>query len=243
MSTISSLSPDSEQLRDEVLDIFQSRSRLRLTEDDYEVKKRTDGNYLIIYLCNPTERFFKILNEALETLPEDNPYKERTTLKKRSSSPKDRIHLPETQLLRTILSESLTVTQHSFKEDFFARYIKSVSGVEQDIIALANHIVYGRRGAGKSSLLAYLMHTLRQKETPYVWIAMQTYQDRADLDVVTSVLIEIIDQLKRYKVPCNRLDYIADKLDNLSNMENDNHIEDQLNRLLQKIRKEIFFCC
>lgn len=68
-----------------ILQSFQEKSRLKLSENDYEIKERSDGNFLLIYLCNPTERFFKMLNETLESLPEDNIYKERTTLKKTST--------------------------------------------------------------------------------------------------------------------------------------------------------------
>lgn len=81
--TITNILPSyTQENLDKVLQIFQQRSRLTLKEIDYEIKERTDGKYLIIYLCNPTERFFKILNEALESLSKENAYKERTTLKK-----------------------------------------------------------------------------------------------------------------------------------------------------------------
>jgi Cdc6-like AAA superfamily ATPase len=228
-----------QEALDEALQAFQQRSQLTLTDEHYEIKERTNEKWLLIYLSNPTNRFFKLLNEASENLSEENPYKERTILKKRSTSTSDRIHLPETQLLRTILSESLTVTQYSFQEDFFTRYIRSVSGAEQQIIARGNHIVYGRRGAGKSSLLAYLMNTLRQQQSPYAWVTMQTYSGRSDIDVVTSVLLDIIDQIKKYKIALDELDTIYRKLESLSDIENEQNVENQLNRLFPKIRKAL----
>jgi hypothetical protein len=38
----------------EVLQAFQQRSRITLTDEHYEIKERTDGNYFLIYLANPT---------------------------------------------------------------------------------------------------------------------------------------------------------------------------------------------
>jgi Cdc6-like AAA superfamily ATPase len=185
-----------QQYLDEVL--YQFKKLTRFTHVDYELKERSEGDYLIIYLGNPTNRFFSLLQQGLDELSEENPYKQRTTIKKRTSSPNNRLQLPETQFLRTILSESLTATQHSFTDDFFTRYIRSVSGDEEQIVSQSNHIVYGRRGAGKSSLLAYLMHNLRQTSSPYAWVNMQTYNGRSDIGAVAEVVIDITNQLQNY---------------------------------------------
>jgi len=218
--------------------IAQFKTRTRLNDVTWEVKERLGGNYLIFYLANPTERFFRLLSETHEALSEDNPYHERATLKPRLISLKERLHLPETQLLRTILSESLTVTQHSFQEDFFARYIRSVSGAEEQIIANGNHIVYGRRGSGKSSLLAYLLHLLRQQGTPCAWVAMQAYTGRQDSHVIVDVLLEIVQQLHTYTPGYSDLESIKLRLDSLAEAESDPiH---PIDRLLPKIRRAIF---
>jgi hypothetical protein len=84
-------------------------------------------------------------------LPDDNQFKERSTVQKRKIAPKERLLLPETQLLMKEIAGSLTIDRHSFDKDFFMRYTASVSGFEQQIVANANYVVYGRRGAGKSS--------------------------------------------------------------------------------------------
>lgn len=161
-----------------------------------------------------------------------------TTIIKRPKSPSERLLISEVQLLRTVLSESLTVTQHSFEDDFFSRYTTSV-GAEVQIKSHGNHIVYGRRGAGKSSLLAFFMHSLRQENKPYAWVAMQTYSGREDIQVVADVLMEIVEQLQKYSIALADLNKVQLKLESLADETDDKIVENQLNRLRPKIRKAL----
>ncbi|MDM8562537.1 hypothetical protein QUF54_04205, partial [Candidatus Marithioploca araucensis] len=41
-------------------------------------------------------------------------------------------------------------------------------------------------------------HSLRKEKKPYAWVAMQTYSGREDIQVVTDVLMEIVEQLQKY---------------------------------------------
>lgn len=227
-----------QQERDEYLEklINEFKSATRLNDLEYELKDRSEDTYLIIYLINPIDRFFRLLQQTLDTLPESNPYKTKTTIKKRVSSPINRLELPETQLLRTVLSDSLTVTEHSFADDFFARYIRSVSGDEEQIISQSNHIVYGRRGAGKSSLLAYLMHNLRRSSSPYAWITIQTYSGRSDLATIAEIFIDITNQLKFYTDNKNEFESLLENLESAIDKE-DRECLDQLNRLVPRLRR------
>lgn len=218
----------------EVINQFKKLTRFSYVE--YDIKERSDGDYLIIYLGNPTDRFFGLLEQSLSQLSEENPYKEKTTLKKRGATQDDRLQLPEAQYLRTILSESLTATQYSFEDDFFDRYIRSVSGDEEQIVSQSNHIVYGRRGAGKSSLLAYLMHNLRQSDSPYAWVDIQTYSGRDDISTVSEVLIDIIIQLQKYPASQSNLSSFISNLDSILDKDETESIE-YLDRLLPRIRR------
>ena len=219
----------------EVVESFKTRTRFK--DVTWTIKGRPDGNYLLVYLANPTERLFRALNETLQSISETNPYRERTTLLRRPTSPKERLQLPETQHLRTVLAESLTVTSHSFQEDFFARYIPSVFGAEEQIIADGNHIVYGRRGSGKSSLLAYLLNKLRPQGAPHAWVAMQTYAGRKDSQVIIDVLSEIAQQLSIYNSGNAEIESIKTQLNLLAKAKRDS--SHQIDRLLPKIRKAI----
>jgi Cdc6-like AAA superfamily ATPase len=178
-----------------IVDLYASQSGG--IRPDFHVKNRPDGPYLIIEFAQPSERNHKILNRIVYTLPDDNQFKDRATVQRRKSAPKQRLILPETQLLRREIAQSLTFDRNSFNEDFFSRYTASVTGFEQQITANANYVVYGRRGAGKSSLLAYAMHSATNVKAPYSWVAMQTYANRADEHVVPAVISEILYELNK----------------------------------------------
>jgi hypothetical protein len=171
-----------------ILGEFESRSGLSGVE--YEVKQRPDGQVLIIWMSNPTERFYRVLQEIKASEGSSTT----STVQKRT--PSNRLQSPEARYFLRILAESLNINRFSFKEDFFARYTNSVSNAEAQIIASANHIVYGRRGAGKSSLLLYAMRSREKANQPSVWIDMQVHEKRRDNRVFLDIVSEVLRQLQ-----------------------------------------------
>ena len=175
---------------DDVVREFQDRSGLEDVE--YEVKPRHDGFALIIELAQPGERFYRILEEIRAAKPLSAV--SVATIAKRT--PQNRLQSPEARYFLRVLSESLNISKLSFKDDFFARYTKSVSNAEAQVTAAANHIVLGRRGAGKSSLLLYSMRMREQQRQPSAWVDMQVYGKRGDNGVVVDLLTEVLSQLR-----------------------------------------------
>ena len=201
---------------------------------DYEIKERTDGDYLIFYVTHPTERFYRILNDLLVEISEENIFREKTTIQKRTKLLRDRIQIPETQLLRKELIESMTIDQHKANEDFVDRYIKTVFQAEDQIVTSANHIVYGRRGAGKSSLLVYFMYQLLSEKKPYAWISMQTYSQRTDEGLINDILIELLEQLKEFSQDKERIFSLQEKIESLKEMNNPKKRNDRTNFAIYK---------
>jgi hypothetical protein len=185
MTRTETLSPDVKQ----ILDAFQMRSGLR--DVAYEVKPRADGQALLLHMANPTERFYKILADITAADAFNNT--PTPTIKKRT--PANRLQSPEAKYFLRTLSESLNINRFSFKEQFFDRYTKSVSNAESQITAAANHIVYGRRGAGKSSLLLFAMRSREVEKLQSAWIDMQAYEKRSDGKVVMEILSDVMTQL------------------------------------------------
>lgn len=170
---------------------FEKRSGLHDLE--YELKERQGESILIIFMANPTERFFDILQDASNAVEQDLLFPVIPTIKRKPST--NYIGSPEGRLLAREIIESLNVNRNSFSDDFFTRYIKSVTGEEEKIISRANHMVFGRRGAGKSMLLLYALHMRRADSFPSAWVDMQTYAHRADGGVAAEVITEILEQL------------------------------------------------
>ena len=171
-----------------ILGEFESRSGLSGVE--YDVKQRPDGQALIILMSNPTERFYRVLQEI------NTAEGSVTTSTVQKRTPTNRLQSPEARYFLRILAESLNINRFSFKEDFFARYTKSVSNAEAQITVSANHIVYGRRGAGKSSLLLYAMRSREKEHQPSVWIDMQVYEKRRDNRIVLDIFSDVLKQLQ-----------------------------------------------
>jgi hypothetical protein len=199
---------------------------------EYETKERP-APVGIIYVANPTERLYRILDEVSATPEADSEPMTLMTLKKRVQP--DLLESAEGRLLLRTLSESLNINRHSFQDDFFSRYTKSVFGAEEQITAAANHVVFGRRGAGKSSLLLYAMHTRSQEERASVWIDMQVYSRRSDLRVVVDVLREILAESKSFLKDTGAVDAYSEKLHEISG--DSQHDEARLRKMLPEMRK------
>lgn len=183
---------------------------------DFRIKSRPDGDYLIVEFAKPHSRFYAFLEQVNNDLPEDHYFKGRCLIGSRLKKPSSVLAIPETQLLQKAISESLTVDRYSFGEDFFARYTPSVTNFEQQVVSNANYIIFGRRGAGKSSMLAYAMHTCALKNMPFAWVAMQTYESREDENVIPSVLAEILIEAKKFSDAASEFDSAISELENLS---------------------------
>ncbi|MDP2111748.1 MAG: ATP-binding protein [Thiobacillus sp.] len=205
-------------------------------QPDWYLKDRPDGPYLIIEFASPSEHHYKIHNSLVSELPEENHFKERSAVQTRRASPKARLLLPETQLLKKVIAESLTIDRNSFNDDFFSHYTASVTALEQQISTNANFVVYGRRGAGKSSLLAYAMHTAIKNRAPYSWVAMQTFARRSDHQVIPAVISAILYDLNQTSPGSSELEDLIKAFDALSE-SSDKAVLVKCDRIIPRTRR------
>ena len=213
-----------------IVNTFEEHSGLRGI--DYEVRERANGDVLILQVAHPTERLFSILERVRHeagSSSEDPPF---ATLKKTSKN--NLLTSAEGQLFLRTLSESLNINRHSFKDDFFSRYTKSVFGAEEQIAAAANHIVYGRRGAGKSSLLLYALRIREERGEPSLWVDMQQYANRRDLSIVAHLLFEMLRDAADASAKAQPASDLLSHLERLLNQDRVEHSEIQT--LLPEIR-------
>ena len=115
-------------------------------------------------------------------MADKNTYAVRVFL--RSVVPKPWFVSTEVQLLQKIFSESLTIGKATLDSGFHRKFIPFLGGEERRIYSEANHVVYGRRGAEKSSLVLYACHQAQRASKPFAWIALQQYSVRDDLLVI-----------------------------------------------------------
>jgi Cdc6-like AAA superfamily ATPase len=217
-----------------VISLFAKR--LSAVKFDYHLKSRPDGEYVVFEVANLTDRFYSIINDVNASLDDEHFFKDRVIIQERPKKPGNIFEMPEMMLLKKELTQSLTVHRNTFKQDFFSRYIPSVSNSEDDVVGRANFVVYGRRGAGKSSLLAYAMHTVEKESLPFVWIAMQTYSGRLDVQAIFSVLSEIFSEVRPFAVDVQSIEEFEKLARGLSEEESEQGLSNKLDRLIPRAR-------
>lgn len=179
-------------IHSQIIKEFEKRSGLVGVR--YKIQRKSIYDLVSIEVNFPSERLFQIIQSINEDLIDSIPDNVKVTIK--SGSPENIIQSAETRLLLRVLSEVQNVNRFSFQDDFFSRYTNSISGAEEQIVASANHVVLGRRGAGKSMLLLYAWHSRRIAEKPSAWIDMQVYTGRSDEHVASQLMAEILEQTK-----------------------------------------------
>lgn len=178
----------------------------------YEVKKTVDGPVLVIMVSHVPKRLYSLLNAVIsEIIPDQVDGGAIATISKLPKS--NVLDGAEAKLLIKTLSETQNVSRHSFPDDFFERYTYSVGGAENQITANANHIVFGRRGAGKSMLLLFALKKLEQSGNPCVWVDLQLFNGRSDENLCADVIAHLIREASGYISKSIEYDSIIESLE------------------------------
>ena len=119
----------------------------------YEVVNKAGLDYLAIQVGSINDVYAAGIERIKAESESANPFGERIFL--RATPPTIWLNSHETQILQRLISESLTVGRSTLQSDFYDKFIPFLGGEEGRIYSRANHVVFGRRGAGKSSLVLY----------------------------------------------------------------------------------------
>ena len=179
--------------RDEVLRSFSRKTGLDGAVS--EIRDRADGPIVVIYVASPTERHYQAANQAGSEVPPEHAFFGRVTVRPKHTG-RASLRDPEARLLQRTLASAVTSDRHSFRGEFFDLYIPTVSRAEELILSEGNHIVFGRRGAGKSSLLVFALRRLEADQLPSAWVDMQAFEHRTDVSAILDVLLDILHQLE-----------------------------------------------
>jgi hypothetical protein len=201
-------SPLEREVR-ECLEAFAAKTGLHSLS--FEVHERNDASILVLYVASPSERHYRAANEIASGLSPDHPFSGRIVVRQRHSG-RTALADPEARLLQRTLASAVTSDRHSFRGEFFDLYIPTVSRAEEQVLSEGNHIVFGRRGAGKSSLLVYALRRLEEARLPSAWVDMQTYEHRGDTGAVVDLLLEILGQLAPLTEVKSQVDLLGQKL-------------------------------
>lgn len=97
--------------------------------------------------------------------------------------------------LREALAEAAR-TDEANAERAVERFVELRPGHEDTLRARQHHLISGRRGTGKSTLLHVARSHLRQSGAPVAVIDMEKFKNRPFPDVLIEILIDLLDELR-----------------------------------------------
>src|SRR5258708_1160202 len=105
------------------------------------------------------------------------------------------------QLLNTALVEALEVSIEEATrstEEGVKRFIEPARGTLSRALARRPHIVFGRRGSGKSSLLRKAVADLTVDRRPIPFVDLETFKGHSYPDVLISILIQTLERFGKW---------------------------------------------
>lgn len=100
---------------------------------------------------------------------------------------------PEVEQLATLVEEATRSTEEGVK-----RFVEPARGTLRRAISKWHHIVFGRRGSGKSSLLRKAAADLTIDRRPIAYVDLETFKGHSYPDVLLSVLIETFSRFENW---------------------------------------------
>jgi hypothetical protein len=91
------------------------------------------------------------------------------------------------------IEESMRAT-----EDAVKRFVPPTDNALPRAVSRQHHLVFGRRGSGKSSLLRKAMNDLSLDRRPVAYIDLEVFKDHSYPDVLLSILIKIFDEYEKW---------------------------------------------
>lgn len=103
------------------------------------------------------------------------------------------LNTPGIAQLKTLLEEESRATEEGVR-----RFVEPTHGALNRAIAKRHHIVFGRRGSGKSSLLRRAAATLTVDRRPIAFVDVERFKGHSYPDVLISILIETFGEFEKW---------------------------------------------
>ena len=105
----------------------------------------------------------------------------------------DLINSPEVSVLVTKVEEAARATEEGVKH-----FIEPAPGTLKRAVSKRHHIVFGRRGSGKSSLLRKAAADLTVDRRPIAYVNLEAFKGHSYPDVLLSILIATFREFKKW---------------------------------------------
>ncbi len=138
--------------------------------------------------------YTRALGEIDHRLPEDSPLRSALLL-----SPTDRARGAaslEAQALGALIRTSLAVSRDQLRQDSIVVRVAFPGREETKVVEPTHHIIWGRRGVGKSSLILSAYQELERRRIPAAWVGAEAYATREDPLALVQILEDILAELE-----------------------------------------------
>src|SRR5689334_5821199 len=101
-----------------------------------------------------------------------------------SDVPEIKALLPEARRTYSLGSESLE-----------ERFVEIKPGLLMQLLAKSQHVILGRRGTGKSTVMNVVLHKAKAEGVPFAVVDMEKHKHRNYPDVLIEILIDALERL------------------------------------------------
>jgi hypothetical protein len=105
----------------------------------------------------------------------------------------DLLNSPQVEALEVSIEEATRSTEEGVK-----RFIEPAKSTLSRALARRPHIVFGRRGSGKSSLLRKAVADLTLDRRPIAFVDLETFKGHSYPDVLISILIQTLERFAQW---------------------------------------------
>ncbi|WP_329853834.1 histone H1-like repetitive region-containing protein [Stenotrophomonas pavanii] len=178
---------------DEARRIFEGSIGARLPDAIREQVGPEEFLSFVVGKASPL--YVSALNSTQMALPEGNPYRGRLRLRERPAR-----KFPgslEANCLLTLLTRSTrTLTEGGAANHFVVPYVPFQNREDHVLAQAATHIVLGRRGVGKSTLIVRARDLLSRSGAASIVLDMQVYSASRGSDAIRDVASDIVNKLR-----------------------------------------------
>src|SRR5579872_3923862 len=98
------------------------------------------------------------------------------------------------------MAKLLTIVEEATRssEEGVKYFVEPAAGTLQRSLIHRHHIVFGRRGSGKSSLLRKAAADLTVNRVPIAWVDLEPFKGHSYPDLVLSVLIATLTAFQKW---------------------------------------------
>lgn len=182
-----------EEARSAAVRLFAQQ--LGVSQVNSEVTRVGSKPFLHLKVGRSAPVYEKALRALYKSLPQDSVFRGRTVLvvTKPESFPKSF----ESDVLLALLGRSTKTIARQDAPGISVPFVPFQNREDQLVIQPATHLIWGRRGVGKSTLIMRAVELLREAGSPCAVMDMQRYEQRKDDALVTDVLADIAEALAR----------------------------------------------